>query len=932
MKKKRLGLFCLFFWMGQVIGQNFSLSGIVSNLEDSVAMEGAEVVLTHLPDSVKEGKLTDSKGEFVWENMKKGDYILSIRYLGYQDYILNLRIDSPENLGRIFLVSEALSTGEVRIVAKLPTAIQIGDTTQYNAKAFKVNPDANAEDLLLKMPTVTQQGGKIQAQGEEVKQVTVNGKPFFGEDPNAVLKNIPAEMIDKIQVFDRQSDQSRFTGFDDGNSSKTINIVMKPEFVNGLFGRTYAGYGTDNRYKAGGNLNYFKKDRRISLVGLTNNINEQNFSSDDLMGVMSSTAQGRGGAGGRGGMGGGRREQMNPSENFLTNSQNGLVTAHAAGFNYVDKWGKKAEVSGSYFFNLTQNKVTSDLLRQYVTSAQSGQIYHEISDAENANQNHRANFRLEYTIDSMKSFVINPRFSYQGNSALTHQSGNTVSDTSLLNLTQNQYQSEGRGFNFSNAILYRQKLAKKGRTFSVSLNNALNENKSNSGFTALNAFFQSSFPSDTLNQEGNAFQGAKSVSGNLNYTEPLGKKTFLQFSYGTNYTFTGADKNTKDLPSEILDSTLSGRFDNLYLTHTAGAGFRYQAAQSNLSGDVNYQWAKLSNFQFFPVEYDIKRIFHSVLPSVRYQLRMGNQRNFRINYRTATNAPSINQMQEVVNNTNPLRLSTGNPDLSQAYTHVIMSRYSGVNTEKASSLFLMLNATYTHRYVGNSVLIAEKDTVLYGIPLSKGGQLSRPVNLSGYGSVRALMTYGFPLKALKSNLNLSLSFNYLRTPGLINQNKNLSHAPNAGIGLVLGSNISPELDYTLSSTTSLNYVKNTLQTQLNSFYLNQQSRIKLNYILKKHFVFQTEAIHTYNAGLSAAFNQNFIVWNMGAGYKFLKNNNADIRIIAFDLLKQNNAIQRNISETYIEDTQMNTVTRYFMLVFTYNFKKPFGKREKPLNP
>lgn len=929
MIKKIFWILCLGFGLWEGYGQNISLSGSVTNAEDSTFLEGAEVRLTYLPDSVQEGKLTDSKGAFLLENLKKGNYILNIRYLGYRDYNLLIQLETSRNLGKIALEPETVSTGEVRIVGKVPSATQLGDTTQYNAKAFKVNPDANAEDLVLKMPAMTQQNGKIQAQGEDVKQVTVNGKPFFGDDPNAVLKNIPAEMIDKIQVFDRQSDQSRFTGFDDGNSSKTINIVMKPEFVNGLFGRVYSGYGTEDRYKAGGNLNYFKKDRRISLVGLSNNINEQNFSSDDLMGVMSSTAQsgGRGGpGGGRGGMGGGRRDQMNPSESFLSNIQNGLVTAHAAGLNYVDKWGKKAEVAGSYFFNLTQNQLTSNLFRQYVTAAQAGQVYEEQGGAENKNQNHRLNFRMEYTIDSMKSFVINPRFSFQGNHAFSNQEGNILSDTSLLNLTQNQNRSDGAGFSFTNSLLYRQKLAKRGRTFSVSVNHALNDNSSTSSLLAQNTFFQSSFPSDTLNQNTRLFQNSSSVGGNVSYTEPLGKKLFLQFSWGLNYNTSSAEKKTVETPSEILDSTLSGSFENLYLTQTAGAGLRYQQPRSSLSGDVNYQWAKLSNNQLFPYEYSMNHVFNNILPSVRYMYRISQQQSLRVSYRTSTNVPSVTQLQEVVNNTNPLILSTGNQNLKQAYTHTLMSRFSKVNTEKSSSVFFMVNGAYTHQYIGNSVSIASRDTIIYGVSLARGSQLSRPVNLNGYGNIKMLLTYGFPVAPLKSNLNLSLSLNYLRTPGLINNELNLSHSPNAGVGIVLGSNISPELDFTVSSNTSLNYVLNTLQKELNSFYLNQQSRFRVNYILKKHFVFQSDITHNYNAGLSSAFNQHFFVWNMGAGYKFLKNNNADIRIVAFDLLKQNNYIQRNLTETYIEDTQLNALTRYFMLVFTYNFKKPFGKK------
>lgn len=920
---RKIILYCLFvFCVVLVNAQGITLSGVVKAKADSSSLQSAGIMLLSLPDSAIQGELSGENGNFTFENLKKGTYRLTISYLGYKEYQTVLVLDKPITLPTILLESEELRTGEVNITAKLPTAIQKGDTTQFNASAFKTNPDASAEDLVLKMPGVSQQNGKVQAQGEEVKRVTVNGKPFFGDDPNAVLKNIPAEMIDKIQVFDGQSEQAQFTGFEDGNTAKTINIVTKPEFSNGVFGRTYAGYGTNSRYKVGGNLNYFKKERRISVVGFTNNINEQNFTSDDLMGVMSS---GGPGGGGRGGPGGGRRDNFSPSENFLTAQQTGITTTHAAGINYVDKWGKNTEVTGSWFGNFSNNAVASTLFRQYILPEQAGQTYSEALKANAKNMNHRLNLRLEYEIDSMRSIVAQSRFSFQNKEGLQTISGVTLADTAFLNQTQNKYLSDGNGYTLSNSLLYKHKFRKKGRTVSVSINQGQNQTQNGYSLEAENIYYQSNIDTDTLNQTSNLLQNGMNVGGNVNYTDPLGKKIRLQLSAGTNFTQTRSDKKTIEIPSEIIDSLLSNQFENRYFTHNASSGIRFQDKKINFSAELSYQRTQLLNHQSFPNAYELSRNFDNILPNFRLQFKFNQNQNLRIHYRTATNIPTVTQLQEVVNNTNPIRVSTGNASLNQAFIQTLMGRYSAVNIENASSFFTLINASYITNYIGNEVFAANSDTILYGIPLAKGTQLSRPVNLNGYFSVRTLLTYGIPVKPLRSNLNLSLSFNYTRTPGLINQKLNISDAPNAGVNLVISSNVSTALDFTVSSNSNLNYIKNRLQPASNSFYLNQVSMLKFNYILNKRLVFQTEATHTYYVGLSQSFNQQFLLWNVGAGYKFLKNKNAEIRLIVFDVLKQNTSIQRNLTETSIEDVQAGILSRYAMLRFTWNFKKPLEK-------
>ncbi|HQU60455.1 MAG TPA: TonB-dependent receptor, partial [Saprospiraceae bacterium] len=285
---------------GLVFSQGYSLSGRIVDSASQAPLPGAYILLLDLQDSITQAATTDESGAFAFQRLQPGRYELKATYLGYETQVQVVVVaNGPVRLGDIALTEAALNLEQVQVTERMPAASQQGDTSQYNAGAFKVNPDANAEDLIRKMPGVVVEGGKVQAQGEDVQQVLVDGKPFFGNDPMAALRNLPAEVIDKIQVYDQTSEQAQFSGFNTGETTKGINIITKPSMRNGQFGRLYAGYGADERYQAGGIVNFFKGDTRISVIGQSNNVNQQNFSTEDLVGITGSS--GRGGRGGRGG-------------------------------------------------------------------------------------------------------------------------------------------------------------------------------------------------------------------------------------------------------------------------------------------------------------------------------------------------------------------------------------------------------------------------------------------------------------------------------------------------------------------------------------------------------------------------------------------------------------------------------------------------------
>lgn len=894
---------------------------------------GASVLLLNPGDSVMvKGTVTDIDGVYILNAEAQRRYILKILSLGYKDQFRSLSVGTDSmNISPISLSQNSTILKEVLVEGKAPLATQNGDTTSFNSSAYKVNKDASAEDLVGKMPGVTVTDGKVQAQGEDVKQVLVDGKPFFGDDAAAVLKNLPAEVIDKVQVFDKKSDQALLTGFEDGNTAKTINIVTKPQFRNGVFGKVYAGYGYDDKYTGGFTTNIFKGNRRISILGQSNNINQQNFSSEDLVGVMSGSS-----GGGRGGRGGGRGgPPSNGADNFQINNQNGINTTSLFGLNYSDKWGKKTEVTGSYFFNWTQNNSVSSLLQQYVLGSNNGLIYDEKNNSKSNNFNNRINFKLETKLDSLTTITIQPRLSFQNNDGRKSLSGRNTRSDALLSTTDNRTSSDQLGYNISVPLLYRHAFAKKGRTFSINATPTLTKNQGENFLYTINNFYGDTLTGDTIDQRSTILKNGASINGNISYTEPLNKNNFLLVNYTGSYTDNYSSKRTNNWNGttdqySMEDSLLTNVFRNNYQSQSAGLGYRFQKQKFNFAVNGAYQRAQLSKYQEVPTSYTLSKTFESVLPSAQLQYKFSAKKNLRMNYRTSNNAPSIDQLQDVINNSNSLQLSTGNPDLKQDFQQNLNIRYSGVNTDKATSFFALIGGNYSDNYIGNSTLIANRDTVVYnGIFLQKGSQIIRPVNLDGYYSLRSFINYTFPISKLKTNLSVNVSGNYTNIPGLINTDINYAKTATGALGLVLSSNISEKFDFTISSNSSYSNILNTLQTSSNTTYFNQNSRLKITANPYKGLVLQTEYTNTYYSGLTSAYNQSISLWNAAIGYKFLKNKQAEIRLTVYDILNQNNSVSRTNTDSYIQDSQTNVLNRYYLVTFTYNFKKYFSKKEEP---
>jgi hypothetical protein len=931
--KQFILLFTVSAWVVSVHSQ--SIKAKLADPVNNKVLAGATVTLTGIKDSAFiRNTISDTLGVFQFHNLAFDSFYLKVSFIGYDEYrqIVGISATNPNlDLKTLFIPKTTVQLSGVTVISKTPPTQQKGDTIQFNASQFKVNPDATVEDLIKKMPGVTVgRDGTVTTQGEQVRKVTIDGRDFFGDDASAALRNLPSDVVDKIQVFDRLSDQAQITGIDDGNSQKAINIVTKSGMRNGQFGRVYVGYGTDDRYAAGGNMSFFKNNRRISIVGLLNNINQQNFGSQDLLGVTSSGG-GRGG-GFRGGGRGGGGNWGGGQDNFLVGQQSGISKTNAFGINFNDKWGKKLDVSGSYFYNNSNNSNDQVINRQNLGRDTIG-FYDENGISQSKNYNHRINMRLEYKIDSFNSVIITPSLNFQKNKSINGYTGtSSYTQGNIANETENTTTNDRSGYNLRNNILYRHNFRKRGRTLSFNLNTTFNNNEGETFILSQTRFYKGGVQTDsTQNQFADNLTKGYNISSNVTYTEPIGKKGQLQFSYAPSYSNNKANQQTfqydaADGKYSEFDTTQSNKFENIVKTQNGGITYRLGNSRDNqFAIGVSFQQSRLESERVFPTSTFVNKTFTNILPSLQYSRKISPKSSLRIFYRASTNAPSVNQLQDVVNSSNVLLLSSGNPDLKQQTSHFVSGRYTFTNTQKGQSLFANIFLQSSQDYITNATFRASKDSVIQqGIVLKQGSQLNKPVNLDGYKSLRSFITYAMPVKFIKSNINLNAGFSYSKLPGQINYVNNITNNYTYSTGIGLASNINEFIDFNLSYSANFNKAINNVQSQSNTKYVNQSAGAQINLLSKKGWFLQNDLSNQTYTGLSEGFNQSFWLWNAAIGKKFLKSRAAELKLSVFDLLKQNQSINREVTANYIQDTQSQVLQQYFMLTFTYSLKN-FGK-------
>ena len=933
--------------------QQARLSATVVDFISRSPLAGANVALINASDTTsKRFEASTQEGKFLFTNLVDGLYTLKVSYVGYSELVKKVTISGKgTDLGILTMSQESILMSEFVVKGEAPPVVQVGDTIQFNSKAFKLSLDATAEDLLTKLPGVTVENNTVTAQGENVAQVFVDGKRFFGDDPMLALRNLPAEVIDKIQVYDKMSDQSELTGFNDGQTTKTINIITRPDRRRGQFGRLVGAFGDEGKYQGVANANIFKGTGRITLLGQSNDVNQQNFGTQDFLGAMGGgqgggfgggmggglrggTGRGAGagapraGAGGGPARGGGQFAAAGGSAmsgNFQIGQQTGINTTHAMGGQYTDSWGTGLNVEGSYFFNLTDNKSDQITDRQYFLSADSNQYYHQTNLSNSKNYNHRLNTRIEYTIDSSNEVIVTPRVSFQSNNSVSNFAGlNWLQQSAPLSQSASLSATDVDGYTSTNAIVYRHKFDTRGRTISLQANANLNSRKSDRILKSANQYFSGSFTSaDSLDQVANTNTNGQTYSSNLMYTEPVSAHSLAQLNYTISKSNNSTDKRSYNFDAanslyDLFDPSYSNEVQSGYLTQHADIGYQYRDSAISATVGLSYQNASLTGDRTFPHSVNTAKSYHNLLPNATLYLGVTRTNNIQILYRTATSAPSITQLENTIDNSNPLLLSAGNPDLKQYYTHSLTGRYITTNLQTMQSFFVLLSGSLTEDYIGNALLLAQRDSVLDGgIVLKQGSQFSRPVNLGTQRSLRALSTYSIPIKFIQSNVNLNSGISYNSTPSLINDAMNTAETTTLTEGAGISSNISTDLDFTISYNANFNNVTNTIQSSLNNRYFSHVARIRFNWTFWEGFTIRTDATNQLYTRSQTGFNQSYTLWNLTFGKKFLQDDKGELSLQVFDLLNQNKNVAQTVTDTYLQEQQTRNLNRYVLLTFSY---------------
>ncbi|MCC5938769.1 MAG: TonB-dependent receptor [Lunatimonas sp.] len=894
----------------QVLGQDV-FTGKVLDKQTKEELFGAYVFLKTDTDETLSSTFTDFDGTFSIKKPKESEFVVEISFIGYKTLRQKMKAPSGSQLGTFEIESDGQEMEAFEISADALGGEVRGDTVAFNAAAFKTRPEADADELVRKMPGVVIQNGVIQVQGEDVKEILVDGRPFFGDNPAAALKNLPAEVIERVEFLDRRSDESQLTGVDDGETVKTINIITKPDRRAGRFGKFYGGYGTDGNYLAGGNMNFFNGPRRLSILGLSNNINQQNFGADDL-GNLESDDSRRGGG------------------NELTvGNLPGITNTNALGANFSDEYlDEKMKVTGSYLFNNRENVLNRNSSREYILPNDSLQLYNETRFNQTTTQSHRMNFRIDYKINEKHAIILRPRFGYdKSNSSNIRDAVNLFDRDNPISRNDNITLNNRESMNFGNSFIYRYRFAKKGRALSASVYTSTYDSKSNSDLIAVNENFLNN-NLDSLIQFRNNTYNSTYYSASLNYFEPLSEKSNLRFNYRISNNLSDTDQQVTAQEQESgiirLDSALTNMFENSYMTQWAGLGYSFRSEKVSIYSNFNLQSAKIDSDRLFPGFENTQREFTNFLPRVVVNYQVGELSSLRIDYNTQTTAPTIRQLQDVISNANPLQVSNGNPDLDQEFSHRMFIRFRRINPETNRSFMVFLYGNFRNDFIGNETFVANRDTLLQGeVLLPQGGQFSRPVNLDNYWFYRGYMSYGFPLRFMKSNISLNSGIRTNNRPGIINGTKNFNRNTGLSQGINLSSNINERVDFNLSTTGNYTMVRSSLQPDLDNNFYTHNTRADLFWNFVGGVFIGGSANHLVYSGLGEDFDQSILLANLEVGFRIPPSRKTEIKLTVFDLLNQNTSIDRNVTDVFIEDVRTQVLRQYFMLTLTYNLRR-FG--------
>lgn len=905
-----------------------TVNGVVADAETKETLTGAIVRMTPVSDPAAESQVVTGAGGTFSTGLAHGEYDFHVSLLGYEGVQKRVEVVSSRmTVDTIFLWSGVVLDAVVKEVVALRTSLE-GDTLIYNADSFKVAADSDVSGLLQKMPGIKVENGKVEAQGESVRKILIDGREFFGEDVNAAITSLPAEVVKSIEVFDKLSDNAEFTGIDDGEGYKAINIRTRESMRQGVMGQVSALYGAEppetgdnswNHYgMVSGNVSIFQGDAKISVGGTLNNLNQRNYTADDFLGA-----------------GGG----------------DGIAKVGVFQTNYIDTWGEKDQwkIDATYRFNSTDTDNERFSETEFFDLDLPFPYQNSFSRSNRTNNNHTFRARIDFKPNQYQELRIRPFVRYQGNrgSSDGYQTFIPVDLAAYDTITyENWSNSRTTGWNVGMDMNYRVRLGKPGRTLTTRVNGGYNNNVGRSENFSQNS--QNDIIIDRQRRTPSTTFGYN-VRGGITYTEPVSKSSLVSLEYNVSYEYQDIDRKRFDF--DFVNGEYetnpniagSGVYNSTFWTHRVGPGYRIQTKGTTLSAGVFFEYSSLSSESVMPERNPINSSYFNPTYMVMINSKFKNNASLRLFLNSGTNSPAVGQLQDAVNLSNEQNISIGDPNLKLTYSHRLHARFILPNVQKGRTFSLHLNGTMSQNYVSYRTLRNAAGFVInntqgeYQYTLTSPTQtFSQPVNLDGFWMVGIGANYGLPLTFMRSNLNMQLGTSYNETPSLagswsgtgtdIVETKNNSRNLGVNGGLVLGSNISQNVDFTVGYNLSYNNVWNTSLTQGDNTYLRHTVNANFKVVLPAYFTLSGEAFFThYNVLAGRTFYQQYVLVNAGIGKKIFRNKQGEITLFCNDILNQNTSFQRQWNADNMASITNNVIGRYFGIKLTWNIRK-FGKK------
>lgn len=890
------------------------INGVLLDSQDTTALIEATVKLLKASkdSTMVKGTTTDINGVFNIKGVKPGHYLLRFSYLGYNDVIKHVSVGEDGrdvNIGAVTMDPNTIMLKEAVVVGvKSPITVK-EDTIEFNADTYKTQANAVVEDLLKRLPGVeVGSDGKITANGKEVKKILIDGKEFFSDDPTVASKNIPAEMINKLQVIDRKSDLARLTGVDDGDDETVINLTVKKGMNNGWFGTVNAGYGTDKRYAGNVMINHFRDGNQFTILGGGNNTNNLGFGD---------------GASGRFQRFGGDR---------------GVTTSQYAGinFNVGSKEDEHFRVGGDIMYSHSDRDTRTSTARQNLLT-DSVSYYDANTAARDKGHNLRGDFRIKWEVDSNNTLEFRPNFSFnfnkseRGDSSLT-RAGDAA--RTYVNRSLSNFRNDGKSYEWGARLIYNHKVASHpGRSQSLMLNYRYSDVREDADTYTNNTYYLLEDEDELIDQTANNRRKTHNVTGRISWTEPIGdvkNARFLEFSYRGNYRYTTSDKMVYDndrtgiwpggtITDQEWNESLSNSFRNTFFNQEFSAGFRQVRKAYNLNVGISVNSAMSKSKDLINSARDIaERWAWSVAPYARFRYKFTDTRNLNFFYRMRANQPSIAQLQPVADVSNPLNVIIGNPELKPTFNHNINLRFGDFAQGAQRSIMAMMNVDFAQNSIVSDVTTDELT----------GGRITSYTNVGGVWSAMAMNMLSFPFGASKVWYFTSHMFTrYGVTKSVTNgvENRSNTWMINYSPGLAFRNSVfdielRPRYSFQNTTTSALKSNARNIHTWGGMFDATYSAPFGL--------VVSTDLRYSTTSGYSAGYNSDQWIWNGSLAYQFLKEKQAAVTISVYDILGQRKNIYRNVTGDYIEDINYNSLGRYGMVTFTYRFNT-FKKGEQP---